>query len=199
MDTNVVFSPARGPGILEDFGRPDENLENNANWTLVEGSAGDVQVVSNQCVSSALGHKRYTWNGISPADLYIEWVFVTASTVSGDNGVEFIVRASGTRGTDEDGYSVLHDPANPSQNQFRVVRKDNDAETVIIESLTDPSAGDILRAELVGSSIEIFINGTSVGTATDSNHTSGAIRLGGYQDNASDSHTIDNLRIGPLD
>lgn len=193
-----ILYPSGGGGasVADDFERPDENLEADANWTAgTDHTAGNAQVVSNQLQFSGTSlSTAFVIHGTSlNDDQWAEMEFVSVNTVSVTEAA-VLCRCSDS-GSGLNGYGAEYLPAT---SQVRVSRWTNGGrntrETISSITLT---AGDVLRIEANGTTQRAYVNGSPIGTgSTDANHTSGTGGVYSIMNNASDSMTWDNFDVG---
>lgn len=176
--------------VLDDFNRADENLEASANWDIQTGiPAGSSQVVSNQLYSSATDSRiAYEHVDTRANDQWaeLEYVSSSGSTVLFGPAVRLSYGGSG--------YTCYTAEYNPNSSQVllrRVVDGSYNTRATYSQSL---SPGDVLKIECIGTTIEAFVNGSSIGSVIEATIASGKAGFIGYLNSA--NTTWDNFDAG---
>jgi hypothetical protein len=149
----------------DNFNRADGSLA-TGNWTA---SSGSWDIVSNVA--------RPNGNGSTPDLLY--W---NADSFADDQYAQFVFQAHGTNDymgpacrvtSGGNGYGFLQD-----NNSIRKIVSGVDSSLGTVTATW--SVNDVVKMTCVGTTIEIFQNGVSVGSLTDATFTSGSAGVYGY-------------------
>lgn len=131
-----------------------------------------------------------------PADQYAQ-VVIAGGIFSGQQYAEVFVRCSGTGGTFK-GYQFLTDgKTGGGAGSTELWVYSGGTATVLTNFAVTFVAGDVMRIEVKGTTVECFRNGVSLGTFTDSVAVSGAPGCGVFN-SASSQVTLDNFEGGSL-
>lgn len=168
-----VFSNAQAVTVSDTFTRGD-NTDIGANW---EPYANSCQIVSNQVQPISASSICYeTWTANSFTDN--QWAQITISNFISSQSTQIIV--------------YLRAAAPPTETYYGISARRNYAEstkiikyvngvnsgTVGTENATTWANGDVLYAEISGSTITVKHNGDTILTGDDSEITSGRIGFG---------------------
>lgn len=161
----------------DDFNRADGGL--GANWTTGYGAGG--QIVSNQAGGGNSGdYSMSFWN----ADAFTDDQYSQVVRVNNENYRAVAVRCNATSGGNCYGAfgnaTQWHKLVNGSWSQ--------------IGAIADSALNDVLRLEVVGTSLDYKLNGVSASTTTDASLTAGAAGMA-FFNNIS---RVDNWEGGDL-
>jgi hypothetical protein len=179
--------------VREDFTGPSGAL--SGNWIQENASApierdglgrGTITVVD--FVSGAAAYRSETF----AADQYAQIVFRTGGAGAYSGAA---VRRNGT-GAAARGYAVVIDGLAGSPNNTTVVRADAGVSISILEIDQAWSSGDVLRLEIVGTTLTVKRNGVSIGSVVDATYSTGAIGVRGV--NAGVAPIFDAFEGGDL-
>lgn len=196
--TNVAgnIEPLGGsPAVVDAFNRADENPI--VGWTRTGTSTEDLRVVSNE-VAPEVAQGTAVYNGFSTVDQDAQADLTTLPS-SGEVGILLRITTPGVVSTD--GYLVAATKGLPAGFAFYIARITDNGYTLIAnQTVAEASAGDVLRATIVGSKIKGYIkrSGSTAWTlvveATDSTYTA-AGKAGLYFLDAATAR-MDNFAVG---
>jgi hypothetical protein len=157
----------------------------NANWTY---DGGSFAISSNTAIPSTAGFDFARWTGDTfAADQYSQGV---AGALLGSNHMGLAVRMNTSGGLNS--YFAIWTSGGTTLRK-NVAGNVNTLATVA----TNPSAGDVMRIEVSGTSVVLKKNGVAfLGPVTDSNIATGTPGLAGY--GASSPTNLDDWEAGNL-
>lgn len=149
--------------FTDNFNRANGTL--GANWTNL--GAGACSVVSNQCAMGNGSDALPYWNGGTPnADCYVQCLNVTQGyDLYHYSGL--VLRFSSTT---YNGYGLIWDTGRGAQ----ILRFDGGVPTLLGSAFTQPSNGQVVKLEIVGSTISVYYNSSLQTTRTDSTYSAAA-------------------------
>ncbi len=162
--------------VIDDFNRANGAI--GGNYTIPTG-VGSMNVSSNTAVAAAANaiaiRNTLSYQAVE--------VYATLSTKPADGNVALLFWRTVQVGaaTTIDGYILrITAVAGAGNDTIMVQSMTNGVPTTIGATITQEiSAGDVLGIRMIGSSIEVFRNGTSLGTRSDSTYTAtGQIGIG---------------------
>jgi len=161
----------------DNFNRANESPVLLAPWRMGSTQADSAwQLFSNQAIPAVASFVAWTyydstWTG----DHYSQ------GTIGGPAiGSLFIGVGVRMQSTGERGY-VLWDSAGT----YKLERDDAGTFTTLISTIANsPSGGDVLKLQAVGSTLTAWVNGSIVGTVTDTTYSTGAPGMVGYGNSA---------------
>jgi hypothetical protein len=171
--------------LLDSFTRADGAL--GANWTSCGGNAGYTVATNAAASSNASVEEAVFWNAASFAN--DQFAQVTISQMASNSYIGPAVRCS--TGSGGNYYGFYADTATRY-----IVRVVAGAYTSLATTGTGFSNGDVIRLEVVGTTISAYINGVLWTSVTDSNLTSGSPGMTSWANNNSgrvDDFTAANL------
>lgn len=144
-------------------------------------------------VDAATGATAY-WNSdhFTP-NQYSQATFLGGGSFAAYCGVA--VRRTGIGGT-TCGYALFVDGATGTPNHTSITRADNGATTVLLDISQAWSSGDVMRLEIVGTTLTVKRNGAAIGNVSDATYTIGAAGLRAA--NVSAAPTFDTWEGGNL-
>lgn len=154
----------------------------SASWTLIDPGSANLRVLSNECAPNAPGSDGGNWwnaDTFGP-DQFSQFTMVSPVGGSASDGVGFgvILRASGAAGSGTF-YRIVANAA--GSGNIEIGRRATGAYT-FIATRSSASAfvnGDVLRAEVQGTTIRVYRNGVQAGAdITDANIATGQPGLG---------------------
>lgn len=168
--------------VTDNFNRANENPLGNGNWTAITGW-NPMQILSNvatKTVDGAQNGSYYSGGAAFGNDQYCEAV---------RNGVGFVglmLRINGGN----NGYQLS---VEDDTNLAYIYRLDGGVQTMLGGSFAynNPN-GQILRFEVVGTTLNVYSNGVLLATRTDATYAAG--RPGIYQYNS--TATLDSFAAG---
>ena len=177
-----------GADFTDNFTRSNQDLATSGDWTNVGGL--DLTIVSNQVVGANGSQSADIYAGDTLAnDQYVEIEFVDASVTG---SVKVLARF-----TDIDNCYELRARSNGDlQVRKFVAGSASNLDGGGLSSTENITTGETMRLEVTGSSpatIEVFKDGVSLGSRTDSEFTSGDA---GFATTSGD--TVDNFKCGDL-
>lgn len=157
----------------DNFNRADEDPI-GGNWTPQSFTPDEGRIVDNAYYSgpgSTFGSASL-WNADTFNNDQYSQIVLGASPDNGYSGPT--VRASGT-GSSRTCYIGMILTANRAR-IYKLVNSASDFPGTLVADLGTPSfvAGDIIKLMITGTTLELFQNGVSLGTGTDSDITSGS-------------------------
>ena len=181
----AAFSTASGGGtvVTDDFNRADGPL--GSGWTNVLSANADIVVSSNGAVSDTYATPAMAYyNGTFSADQY-------AQCVVGVSQVDYTgpcVRLTGSTGYCAEALS----------DTLIILYKEDAGSHTVLQGMTSLTGviGSTVKVTISGSNLEVFQNGTSIGTATDTTYTSG--NPGITTKNSSTLSLVDDFEGGDL-
>ena len=164
-ETKVGYITANPAVFTDSFNRANENPL-AGNWTTAPG-CGDLQLLTNQVipvVESVISCAYWNANSFNP-DQYSQLRLAAFRANVGP-----AVRIQ-TGGVSRNGYFAKID----SVNQISLMSNVNGSASVIPPSYTGLllQANDVIKLQITGNTLELFINGVSQGTRTNSQFSSG--------------------------
>ena len=174
--TAVSPPPAGNPVTVTDpMNRADGSL--GSNWTTGSSSSSALRLVNGEVTVTQFQEGQALYTGVALGDdQYSELQYVRGNGV-----INLLVRARefGTHGT-ADGYvGQVLDFGNGAPS-WRILRVDNERETLLSAGPLTYRAGDTFQLEAVGSTLTFRKNGVGVGSAIDALYTSGYAGIGLY-------------------
>ncbi|MGB0971912.1 MAG: hypothetical protein ACPGVG_13270 [Mycobacterium sp.] len=151
--------------FTDDFNRANEDLEDSADWTLADGSAGALTIVSNE-VNSPGTNTGYHCPDQGDDDHYAQ-----AKLVKTGANNWLCVRQDGWRNW----YGIR-----ASGTALQIYRRTNGSFSSSLGSWSGLAAGDVLKIEAEGTTIKAYVNGVERISITDSTHTTGRQGLTAY-------------------
>jgi hypothetical protein len=152
-----------GPVATDNFTRAD-NANLGANWSVVQGGIV-IAIESNAAKGYSTSAEYWTGAGTFNNDQYSQ---LTLTTFTGSAYASTFVRVSAAGGyfcRAEEGY----------QNEIRKFSTDWQTTSVLTSSSSNLFvAGDVMKCEVVGTTINLRKNGAIVLTTTDSTYNAGA-------------------------
>lgn len=153
--SRLLLLGAGGPvsaavSYTDDFNRANENLEANANWTRIDGTAGAAQVVSNRMEHTSATETSYKFNPLSSVDAYAQVVVVTVS-----NGITFPVVAR---------LADLSNLVGARYNSgaWQLYKRVTGTFTQLATFTATLAANDVLKLEVTGDNARVLVNGSQV-------------------------------------
>lgn len=142
-------------GFCDDFNRANENLEASANWTRVDGSAGDTSISGNLLVSNTTSTTggAYQCPDIGSGDKYVECTVPAARNAFG----------ACMRLTDTNNFIGCR----YQSGAYQVYKRDAGSFTLLASYTASLDTSHVLRLEMRGDDFEMFVNGVSRATFTD--------------------------------
>jgi 6-phosphogluconolactonase (cycloisomerase 2 family)/chitodextrinase len=174
--------------VTDNFDRANGSL--GASWSLNADGDGTLQIVSNrvQPGRGSYGESLYTASSFGGAQ-FSEVQLV--SGLAGGGVINLVVRARQYSGGGlSDSY---RGQINGLTNSWRIIRLDNNAETVLASGSVSIADGDTYTFSAEGSLLTLKRNNVNLGTATDGIYTTGVPGLGLYNHV---SLLVDNWRGG---
>ena len=171
--------------FTDDFNRANEDLETSANWTRVDGVAGALKVISNQCGEGSGGDAAYLCPDQSDADHYTQAVLNGASGPASSFPV--CVRV-----TDKDNWIGVRYSTGGMELYKRVAGTFTSLDT----STHTHSAGDVWYLEASGNNIVGKLNGTTVVSATETDHNT--VTRQGIINRGVENPLVDDFEAGAL-
>jgi hypothetical protein len=173
--------------VLDDFNRSNQQLDASPDWVQAPPDDDSMRIVSNQAEGNTSGtYFGNLWDNALSSDDHE--AYITIATKNGaDNEVVAAVylRVSGT-GASETGY-------------YCYATRKSGTDQIDVDSFTgtsfssagssqnqEISDGDVFGAEIIGSTIKVYINGSEVGTWTDSTYSTGKYIGFGVQGNTTE-------------
>lgn len=140
-------------------------------WTLVAGSAGDIEIQSNAAQTTVLGGAAngqvYRMDNALSSDSHYAQAVINSTGGEGRDGV--VVRLPTGASPAQSYYEAR---PNTAVGEVNLIRFDNGTQNVLKGNASITwSLPDTLYMEIDGGDIDIRINGASVLTFTDNNHT----------------------------
>lgn len=154
LTTSPRFAPAAAGGVTDSFNRTDTtsaigNLDTGQAWNVLSGTWG---ISSNQGYASATnGAQNHVVVNSSLSDCSVQATMSTGF----DGGLCF-------RAIDDNNLFVT------SAQDGIVYRRTSGGFTNVMNMSSSFTSGDVMKATLSGTGVEIFKNGSSVGSFTDS-------------------------------
>lgn len=139
------------------------NGQLGANWTVNNASSADGPLIVSNHISSVSGQTRMArYTAVSaPANQYAQLVFNANDCGPG-------VRFGGTANASCDGYVYEGDTTNATFQRY------DDGSNTVIQTLTATTAGQTMRAVILGAILRGYINGAQSGTnQTDATYATG--------------------------
>ena len=185
---NAVTQPAGGVQVSDNFNRADGSL--GANWT-VNPLGRPLKIIGSrvQAPANDYAESLHTAAALGSAQ------FVEVQNAAGLSAgiINLVVRAREyTAGGSGDGYVAQ---LNGFDSAWRIIRVDNDIETVLASGSLTHSNNDTFYFEANGSTLTLKKNSVTIGTATSSTYSSGEVGLGLY---STGGLLVDNWRGGDL-
>lgn len=171
--------------FTDDFNRANENLEASANWTRVDGTAGDMKVISNQVEFDTIdtAGAAYQCPDQGSADHYTRITRVDTAT----SGAFMCA----VRLTDNANYIGVR----YWSGSVELYKKVSGTFTVLADITYTASANDVYTLRAMGNRIEVWVNNSKLASVTESfNNTE--TRQGFVARNA--TLTCDNFEAGVL-
>lgn len=157
---------ARRTLASDNFNRANGTLpDDGAPWKKEQGSVSFV-ISSNGITLSANNDITMRYNASFPDDQWAQITFTQTETASGAQAGVALRVATGAATL----YRIVVD----GSGNFEIGRFISGSHTTIDTFTSSVANGDVLRAEIVGSTIKVYINGTQVRSVNDSNISSGA-------------------------
>lgn len=162
--------------VLDDFNRANGAV--GSNYTIPTFLSG-MNVSSNTCVSAG-ANGLAVYNVATYTDCEVYATLTTKPSDGNSATLQWrLVQYSSVLTLD--GYYIqINSVAGAGNDTIQVNRVTNAAPTAIGAAFTQEIAnGDVIGVRMVGDTIEVFVNGTSLGTRTDSTYTgAGTLALG---------------------
>ena len=169
------------PSVTDDFNRADENLDDDAAWTLRHGTDTVLQVVSNELESSATGGSdALVTNSVSLSDDQKVTITVTGATEAGGEDITGPIIRWTAGGNDRQCFALNFD----IEGDF--IRVLNGATYGVLSgpvtfATAESQSGETasypfdLTLEAIGTQLRVYLNGSEItGLAvTSSAHTTG--------------------------
>lgn len=184
--------------ITDNFTRSNENPLANSNWGTIP-TYGNLQIVSNVAEAVVVAtNANQLWTGAGGVsadgnwanDQYAEVTVGTISAAATDS-----IGAGVRMGTGGTGYIVSALPTAP----FNAIYKLTGAGAYTILGANFPPAavaGDVWRIQIVGTTITVFQNGTSIATRTDATYAGGDPGIYAYAQSVLSAATITLFAAG---
>lgn len=155
-------------GALDDFNRANQNPPSSS-WSAIT-PLGNLAVVSNQCKANAAGNCGNYWNVQTFGPDCEAYITIVTKGGTGDSAT-IVARGQGTSsGLTIDGYAVNWTVA-AGTDSIVIQRIDNGAPTTLDTISQEMNNGDQLGIKIIGDTIEAYVNGSLVGSATDSTYS----------------------------
>ena len=154
--------------VLDNFNRADQNPPSSS-WSAIT-LLGNLAVVSNQCKANAAGNCGNYYNPATYGPNSEAYITIVTKGGTGDSVSVWVRAQQPGSALTIDGYLVAWQVA-AGTDQLLIQRSDNGVATTLTTIGQEMSNGDILGIRAVGSTITAYVNGTQVGSATDSTYT----------------------------
>jgi len=169
--------------VSDNFNRAD-NPSLGANWTMVNGT---IEILSNQAHGSTDGADNFAaYTGVSFANDHYAEVSIPVGSASTFKGPA--VRLSGS-GASRNAY-FFNSGSGPG-----IYKQVSGTQTFLVAG-TAPASGDIVRLEVIGTTLNYYLNGTLNATTTDGSLASGSAGIWIF-DNAA-SATVDDFNAADV-
>jgi hypothetical protein len=152
-------------GVSDNFDRANSNNA-GSNWTSIQGF---VDILSNTLVqdTSSTYETENIWAGNTfDADQYSQATLASTPAFAEAGGV--IVRASGKQGT-----RTLYIYSADNNGKGKIDKVINGTSTNLTQNLSAISQGDVIKLQIIGSTLTAYKNGVLQATVTDSSIPSG--------------------------
>jgi hypothetical protein len=195
----TVNTWARVTNFSDNFNRANESLDANANWERADLEVGSLSIVSNSVTGVDVGN---VYSTALSDNQWAEFTFSGIFSSATGKGAALLLRATGNSSSFT-GYAVTIERENSEPNTDlvqirRVLGSTNYANALqlgaLLASYRIPefsSGGNVLlRAEILGSSIYVYVNNIYIFTVNSSSITSGKAGIW------ADSAVIDDFSCG---
>ena len=195
----TVNTWSRATDFSDNFNRADESLDANANWERADLEVGSLSIVSNSVTGVDVGN---VYSTALSDNQWAEFTFSGLFSSATGKGAALLLRATGNSSSFT-GYAVTIERENSEPNTDlvqirRVLGSTNYANALqlgaLLASYRIPefsSGGNVLlRAEILGSSIYVYVNNIYIFTVNSTSITSGKAGIW------ADSAVIDDFSCG---
>lgn len=173
--------------FADDFNRANQNLEASPNWTRVDGTAGALQIVSNQCAVSSATSTAYQSPTIGSNDMYAR---VTVANVA--TSLDFGGALRVTNKTNAMGATWTN-----TQYKFWTCIAGSFSQKIVVSQA--PILGDDVIAAARGDFAYLYVNNAQIGGPSSTGSSALTAQTPGLVDTGTIvSPAYDNYSSGPV-
>lgn len=155
--------------VLDAFDRANSGSLGSA-WSDLFGLGTRWGIASNLAAPQSVQAADY-WNAATYTDAEA-FATITTKPANSTGSFSLFLRAANVGSTSTlDGYAITIYPLTGTD-LIRVLRLDNGAPTTLGADISQEiTAGDVLGAQIIGSTIYVYLNGTEIASRTDSTYS----------------------------